>query len=172
LPPGAFHFDVGTDPEENRPGPIPERLVTEIGTAFAATAGRMVPGLQVLVWGNGGPAVVALDVKGELEVVQAWSTGTLDVVRSSGRLELHCDEAAPLCAVAVSTASVPAAVTPLDVGAPWPRLVEGLAVDPRSLVPPTRLDPGAHLWWNPDRPIVVGGYDETLDRLRALGYID
>jgi hypothetical protein len=29
-----------------------------------------------------------------------------------------------------------------------------------------------YLWWNPERLLVVGGYDETLERLRALGYVD
>ncbi|MCU0303841.1 MAG: sulfatase [Thermoanaerobaculales bacterium] len=172
LPPGAFVVDLADDPAEERPGVIPEELELELATVFAADAGRMVPGLQVMATGTDGPATVVLEVGGRPEVVQAWSVGPIEVVRDGRGLEIRCADAAPLCAVALSAASTGAFLTPVAGQVEWRGVVAGVAIDPRELAPPDRIDRGAWLWWNPERPLVVGGHAETLERLRALGYID
>jgi arylsulfatase A-like enzyme len=172
LPPGAFVVDLASDPTEARPETISGELETELGEVFAADAGRRVPGLQVMVWGSEGPATVALEIGGAPEVVQAWSVAPIEVARAGARLEVRCADAAPLCAVALAAASTTGPVTPVAGSVPWNGVVPGAALDPRGLVPPDRLDRGAWMWWNPDRPLVVGGHAETLERLRALGYID
>lgn len=172
LPPGAFHVDLGGDPGEDRPGPIPGALTADVGAAFAGSAGRLVPGLQLLAWDGDGPLTQELGFDGDAEVVQAWSTGAVEVASGHGRLLLRCASASPLCAVAVASGSVPGSVTPLASDLPWPDVTMGEAVDPRTLAPPVEPGRGAFLWWNPERPLVVGGHEATLERLRALGYID
>jgi len=170
LPAGAFHVNLASDPAEERPGPIPDELMAEVGTAFAGSAGRLVPGLQLLIWGGAGPVTEVLEAEGGLEIVQAWSTGDIDVVRSGDRVEIRCADTDPLCAVSAAASSVPRIVTPMGTG--WSGILPGQPIDPRRLEPPPTLDRGGFLWWNPERPLVVGGHKETLERLRVLGYID
>jgi hypothetical protein len=172
LATGAVVFDLATDPGENRPAVVPAELVPDVRAAFAAGVGRLVPGLQLLVAGGDGPVEMALGIDGEPEVVQAWSTGPVDVAWTTGEVAIRCANASPLCAVAIAGDSVPARVTPLPGDVQWRGVIVGEPADPRQLTPPEQPGPGASLWWNPDRPLVVGGYDETVERLRALGYID
>ncbi|MGD8439544.1 MAG: sulfatase [Holophagae bacterium] len=172
LPSGGFLFDLAQDPSEDRPGVVPEDVGDEVGRVFAATAGRMVPGLQLLIKGGGGPVAAEVAIDREVEVVQAWSGGPVEVDRSAGRLVLRCSDADPLCAVAFAAGSIPAEVTPLSGAAEWRGVAADRPVDVRQLDAPDAVVRGAYLWWNPDRPLVVGGYDETMERLRALGYIE
>lgn len=172
LPAGAYSVDLAADPAEDRPGPIPAELVPEIATAFAETAGRLVPGLQLVVRDDGSATTLALEVDGELDVVQAWGTSDVTFEQRGGRFALTCASASPLCMVSLAASTVPETVTPVASDLPWANVVAGQPVDPRSLEPPRELGQGAYLWWVPERPMVVGGHDETLERLRALGYID
>ena len=171
LPSGAFAYDLTTDPTEDRPGPVEEPLADEVVRAFAATAGRMAPGLQLLVR-RAGEAEVDLGGAGGAKVVQVWSGGPVTLDRTAGRLGIRCSDADPLCAVAFAAGSVPAEITPVSGEVEWRGAAGDRPVDPRELEPPDAPARGAYLWWNPDRPLIVGGYDETMERLRALGYIE
>jgi arylsulfatase A-like enzyme len=162
LPAGGFHFDLATDPDETMPQAVPNGLLPVVGRTFVDTAGRLVPGLQLLVFGERGSVENAVEVAGEAEVVQAWGGGPITVRRDGDRLALECEEAYPLCAAAIGVNPPP---TWIDVA--------GARLDPRQLaVPAGDLEPGLHVWWNEHRAVVVGGYEETMDRLRALGYIE
>jgi len=172
LPTGSFHLDLAADPGEDRPGSIPTELMDRVGAAFAETAGRMVPGMQLLLWGGEGAATTALEVDGVLDVVQAWSPSAIEVSQSNGRFEVRCVDTDPVCAVALAPDSVPAMVTVIEGDPHRLGLAPGQRVDPRTLDPPTAPGRGPALWWNPERALIVGGYEETLERLRALGYID
>lgn len=172
LPSGAFAFDLAADPTEDRPLEPADERMPEVGAVFAATAGRLVPGLQLLIWSDNAQSGAGLGFDGEVEIVQAWSAGRIETVRRPGRLVVRCADPGPVCAVAFAGSSIPERVTPLAGGAEWLGVAPGVPVDPGRLAPLERIEPGAHLWWNPDRPLVVGGYDETVERLRALGYIE
>ncbi|MEE4270117.1 MAG: sulfatase [Thermoanaerobaculales bacterium] len=172
FPSGIFHFDLARDPAEDDPGALPDRISAEAGAAFADTAGRLVPGLQLMLWDGSGPAEAALELGGEVEVVQAWSTSPVSVSRIEGRFELRCDDAAALCAVSLEPESVGETVSIAGALPGWRDVAPGAVVDPRTVPLPAELGGGFQLWWNPPRSIVVGGYEETLQRLKALGYVD
>lgn len=160
--PGAFAFDLATDPEEEHPREWPARLIDPVVAAFNGSAGRMVPGLQIALSQRSGGAATRLTVPGEIAVVQAWSAKPIVVVRAGDELELSCEDAFPACVLAVSVDPAPEEVAPSG-GA-------GLHLEGSS--PPGGFTEGLSVWWNPPRPLVVDGYDETLERLRALGYIE
>ncbi len=55
---------------------------------------------------------------------------------------------------------------------PWHHLSEGIEYSPAVLnSDETFPAPGSYVWWNPERTLVVGHHDETLQKLKALGYI-
>jgi hypothetical protein len=174
LPSGGFYFDLEADPGEQDPQPVPDHVLEACGMAFARSAGRMVPGLQIMSWGQRGAGRVAADVPGDIEIVQAWSVGPMTVLREGDRIEIECAQSFPLCAVAAAVAPVPAWVRPLGAAETWARGEGGSALSPDRLEAPESeaLAPGGYLWWNQARSLVVGGYEETLERLRALGYIE
>jgi arylsulfatase A-like enzyme len=171
LPTGAFFVDLTVDPQEDHPAPIPEALARRVAEVFARTAGTTTPGMQVFAWGDG-PAEVVLECDRQLELTQAWSPSVIRASQTGGRFILRCAKDAVMCAVTARPESVPAFVTPVETGPRWWGIAAGDPVDPRALDLANVGGPGVYLWWNPDRPLVVGGYDETLERLRALGYID
>jgi len=168
LPSGAFHFDLAADPNELAPGRVPDELLPAAGRAFATTAGRMVPGLQLLLWGRRGPSTGAIGVAGSVDIVQAWSVAPMTVRRAGERVEIACIDGFPVCAVAASVEPRPESVeVEEEPGAPH----RSLPID-RLPPPEGDLPPGGYLWWNPARTVVVEGYEETIERLRALGYIE
>ena len=95
------------------------------------------------------------------------------VVRRQGdRLEISCGNGYPVCAVGARLDPRPGSIAIRDGfeglhGA----LGEQITLD-RLVRPESDLESGAHVWWNEDRKIVVEGYEETMERLRALGYIE
>jgi hypothetical protein len=168
LPSGGFHFDLLADPGELTPADVPERLLPAVGGAFSSTAGRMVPGIQLMLWGRRGPVAGVFELAGDVEVVQAWSTAGMAVHPNGERLEITCDEAFPLCAVGARVDPRPGTIV---FGGGFVAEQETIPVD--HLRPPDgEVHPGAHFWWNEERAVVVEGYDETMERLRALGYIE
>ena len=172
LPNGGFFFDLEIDPGESSAGPVPAHILDEIGGAFAATAGRMVPGLQLLVWNTRGAVVRSIEIPGRVEVVQAWSGAAVSVRRDGDVLTLECEDAYPLCAVAADVEPTPESARTSDRDGSWIGVAAGEWFPLPTLTSPASVDTGTHLWWNPDRPLVVGGHEETLERLRALGYIE
>jgi hypothetical protein len=159
--PGAFAFNLADDPAEENPKALPPALLEPVTRAFVETAGRMVPGLQIGVVNLDGPVSIRLEIEGTLKVVQAWSTAPMAVEFTDGQLDLSCGNAYPICFLGVAVEPDSAMISTEDGEF---RLDE--------LPRPESLSEGSSLWWNPDRPLIVGGYDETLERLRALGYID
>jgi hypothetical protein len=153
LDAGGFHFQLDADPHEDEPGTVAPELLERVGEAFAATTGQMVPGVQLVVWNQAGP--LSLELGLEAGVVQAWSGAPMRVKSSNGRMLLECDNAFPLCSLALAGVEAADEIGVLEVAA----------------TPPTRLTPGIQLWRNPPRPLVVQGHEETLERLRALGYL-
>lgn len=165
LPTGAFAFDLAADPGEEHPRPLEGELLAATGAAFAATVGRMVPGLQLLAWGASGPQRLEALLDGHLDPVQAWSTGAVAVEQGAGSVRLSCGESFPVCALAGSLAGA-SRIAAGESTLPWSDgdgLVQGS--------PPPLAVGRAALWLNPPRERLVDGYEETLDRLRALGYL-
>ena len=159
--PGAFAFNLVDDPAEENPSALPPALLEPVTRAFVETAGRMVPGLQIGVVNLDGPVSTQLEIDGTFEVVQAWSTAPMAVEFTDSRLDLSCENAYPICFLGAAVEPDSAMISTEDGEY---RLDE--------LPRPGSLSEGSSLWWNPDRPLIVGGYDETLERLRALGYIE
>jgi len=160
--PGAFTFDLAADPEEEDPRALPVSLVDPVVAAFNGSAGRMVPGLQIELSQRAGGISTRLTVAGEVAVVQAWSTKPITVVRSGDELELSCEDAFPACVLAARVDPAPEEVVAAG----------GRSLRLDDVSPPSAFTEGLSVWLNPPRPLVVEGYDETLERLRALGYID
>ena len=171
LPSGAFFVDLTVDPGEDHPTAIPEAFAHRVAEVFARTAGRTAPGMQVFAWGEG-PTEIVLESERPLELAQAWSPSEIHASHSDGRFTLRCAADVVMCGLTAKPESVPAVVTPVETGPRWWGIAAGEPVDPRALDLPNVGGPGVYLWWNPERPLAVGGYDETLERLRALGYID
>jgi len=159
--PGAFAFDLADDPSEENPKTLPDELVEPVTRSFVETAGRMVPGLQIALVHRGGPISSRLEIDGTFEVVQAWSSAPMTVRLTEDELELSCENAFPICFLGVAVEPDSALVS-----------TEDAAHQLNKMRVPDSLTAGLSLWWNPDRPLIVGGYDETLERLRALGYIE
>ncbi len=159
--PGAFAFDLADDPFEENPNTLPDELVEPVTRSFVETAGRMVPGLQIALVHRGGPTSSRLKIDGTFEVVQAWSSAPMTVRLTEDELELSCENAYPICFLGVAVEPDSALVS-----------TEDATHQLNMLRVPDSLTDGLSLWWNPDRPLIVGGYDETLERLRALGYIE
>jgi len=158
---GAFAFDLADDPDEENPRALPPALFEPVIRAFVETAGRMVPGLQIGLVHRGGPISSRLEIDGTIDVIQAWSAAPMTVEFNGGRLELSCENAYPICFLGVAVEPDSAMIS-----------TEDAAYQLDEMRPPESLTEGLNLWWNPDRPLIVGGYDETLERLRALGYIE
>ncbi len=172
LPAGGFFFNLETDPHESTDAPIPDHILDEVGRAFAQTVGRMVPGLQLVMWGERGATKRAVEIPGQIDVIQAWSTGAISVRRNGNAFIVICDDPFPVCAVAARVEPKPESIRVLgDRGSIAEKdLKTWVPLDMPG--PPSSFRAGTHLWWNPDRPLVVGGHEETLERLRALGYIE
>jgi len=160
--PGAFAFDLATDPAEELPRPLPESLLDPVVAAFNGSAGGMVPGLQIGLSQREGSISGRLAIAGELSVIQAWSSRPIKVLFSDGELEVSCEDADPACILAVQVDPAPTEVA----------AVGGRSFRLGDVAPPSEFTEGLSIWWNSPRPTVVEGYDETLERLRALGYID
>ena len=159
--PGAFAYDLADDPAEENPRALPRALAEPVTRAFVETAGRMVPGLQIGVVNRDGPISTRLEIDGTFKVVQAWSSAPMTVVLTEDDLELNCENAYPICFLGVAVEPDSAMIS----------TEEGeYRLDEMSS--PESLSDGSNLWWNPARTLIVGGYNETLDRLRALGYIE
>jgi len=173
LPSGGFLYDLAADPSEQVARQIPDDMLGRCGRVFAADAGRMVPGIQLMVWGERGAVTRAIEVPGAVEIVQAWSVAPMSVDRGESRLALGCEDGYPLCSVAARVDPVPDWVRAVGSPSSWRNLPAGEAVPvPAFDVPSSSLETGTYVWWNPDRPLVVGAHDETIERLRALGYIE
>jgi hypothetical protein len=171
LPSGAWVFDLAADPGEHHPRPLDGALLDGAGDAFAATAGRMVPGLQVMLWGGQGPVEVAVEVEGPATVAQAWAAAAVDMQHDGGTLRARCSDGFPVCSCAV-TADPPTLVRPAAGSAPWLGLEAGQSVPAETLTWPPHLVAGsACLWWNPPRNRTVEAHQETVAKLRALGYL-
>jgi hypothetical protein len=84
------------------------------------------------------------------------------VERDGDLAAVRCAEAYPVCAAGVRVAPPPAWVEVAQTRRP---LAEIAAPDVVAV-------PGVDVWWNEDRALVVGGHRETIERLRALGYIE
>jgi hypothetical protein len=171
LTAGGLYFDLAVDPHEDSPKPVPDRLLPPVGGAFAETAGAMVPGVQLMLWGRRGPVIAALEAEGSFDVIQVWGVSEMTVRREDDRLEIRCADSFPVCALAGTFETIPDAVVPLAGLAPTGEPLGPVSPD-RLRRPQGDLEPGSHVWWNRRRPIVVDGYEETMERLRALGYIE
>ncbi|MDD5564621.1 MAG: sulfatase [Thermoanaerobaculaceae bacterium] len=161
LPIGVFRFDLERDPNEEHPEPPDPATLTAAARVFAISVGRLVPGLQVMSVGQRGPAVVSFRTPEAVHVAQAFSTTATQVTLSGDRVEVRWDDAPPFGLVAFSAGSP---VRPAQVaGTPWRWFGDTGDV---------RIDgPGAFLWWNQRNASLQRGYEETLKRLRSLGYI-
>ena len=97
----------------------------------------------------------------------------MTVERRPNHLEVVCDRGFPLCALAAAFDEKPGWITPRHVTSTWRGITAETRISPGSLgLPPEWLIEGAYLWWNPERTRVVRGHTETLERLRALGYLE
>ncbi len=130
-------------------------LTTPSGDLIGIPAGVSTWGSALEAAGCTGAAVVANDC---LSVLNGFGEGFTSFRAPDGP----------------GSAEQPDARWVVDAGRRWPERHRGEAGAVRlaELRPPDSLSEGLNLWWNPARPLIVGGYGETLDRLRALGYIE
>jgi hypothetical protein len=161
LPSGAFRYDLDRDPGEETPEPLDDPLSLAAAQVFATSVGRMAPGLQVLTAASRGPAVVAFRTPGTLKVSQVFSVAATNVTSAGGKVEVRWDQAFPfaLAAFAGSSQEMPAHAE----GSVWSWL-DGSK--------PVRIErSGTFLWWDGRAALIQRGHDETVARLKSLGYI-
>jgi arylsulfatase A-like enzyme len=161
LPVGAFLFDLGHDPGEVHPEPLDGPTALAAARVFAHSLGKLVPGLQVLAADERGPKVVAFAVHAPLRVAQVFSLGATQVTVGQERVEVRWDEPFPF---ALAAFVGPDTLGQADVqGSGW-RWLDA----PRA----THIEAGgAFLWWDGRAATLQRDYQETLTRLRSLGYI-
>jgi hypothetical protein len=173
LPAGGFQFDLESDPDEGSPTEIADELVPAVAGAFAESAGRMVPGLQLLAIGRRGPVAAEIQMPGSVQVIQAWGVGPIDVRHRGDRVSVGCEQGFPVCGVAIRIEPTPDRVVAVGDPSEWLGVATGEPIDLDRLAAPSgEVDAGLRLWRNPERALVVGGIEETVERLRALGYIE
>ncbi len=171
LPTGFFCYDLRHDPDELKPESVPAEVLASVVEDYLASAGRLVPGLQVLSVGPEAGHELELAVEGGEGIRQLWSTGLVDVDRQGPTIRLTAGRTEPFFLAAIATDQI-GEVTPGRADAPWRGLTPGIPAIPEPLGTDLRLEsPGTLLWWNPERGEVVGSHDETMERLRALGYV-
>jgi len=161
LPVGAFRFDLARDPGEEHPEPLDDATALAAAGVFARGLGKLVPGLQVFAAGCRGPASVAFDAPGRLRVAQVFSVGGTRIDVSGERVDVRWDDAFPF-ALAAFGGGAPVRPRPA-AGSAW-----------RWLDASGQLSigaPGAYLWWDSRSAPIQRDYEETLSRLRSLGYI-
>lgn len=161
LPTGTFRFDLERDPNEEHPQPLDPATAVAAAQVFAISVGKLVPGLQVMEVGQMGPVVVPFRSPAPLHVAQVFSTTATQVTMNGDRVEVRWDDAPPFGLVAF-TAGAPLQPTQV-IGTPWRWFESTDAVRIGA--------PGTFLWWNQRDASLQRGYEETLKRLRSLGYI-
>ncbi|MCP4895814.1 MAG: sulfatase [bacterium] len=172
LETGLFFFDLATDFEENSPGPVDGDNLDQFITAFVESVGRMVPRLQIAVLGQRGQARLRVELGAAFEPVQAFSIGPMTCLQDQKMLEITCENAFPVCLVAGSTETT-TWIRPITGGLDWLGVQSSEETPVDQLGLPEVLETGKGLlWWNPSRDRVVDGFDETIERLKALGYLE
>lgn len=170
LPRGAFAFTIpGT---EERPAALSADLARATARGFAHSAGKMVPGVTLLVVGARGPVELSWTATGELEPVQVWGVEEVTVEERGSRWSLRTEEAHPWLGVAFR-AEGDVRIEPGPGSVEWPGLPPGeawLAGSDDGTVPAFERA-GVYLWWNQDRALEISGQEEAIERLRALGYL-
>jgi arylsulfatase A-like enzyme len=166
---GAF---VRTQPgDEDDDVVLSAEQAPEVARVFAGSAGRLVPGLTVMMVGESRPVELAFEGPADLEPVQLWGFGPLEVSHQEGRWTVRAATAQPLAAVSFRAGAGKRTATPLAGGVPWAHQPPGQAVGDLEEEQPHIDRPGAYLWWNGERRIEVEGQRATEERLRALGYL-
>jgi len=161
LPTGAFVFDLGADPGEDRPADLDAPNALAAAQVFAQGVGKLVPGLQVLAAVERGPTVVAFRTASPVRLAQVFSLTRTGLTVTADRVEVRWEDAFPF-ALAAFTGGAAAEPERVD-GATW-QWLEGSQ--------PVRVHaPGSFLWWDARAASLQRGYEETLARLRSLGYI-
>jgi len=157
LPAGWRLFDRARDPRGAAGLPLEGDLLAEVAAAFAADAGRLAPGIQLLATGLAAGEEVTVEVAGEPEIVQLLATSPTRVARRGTGLALSWERPEPLVLAVLGgrTRVAPA-------GAGWT-----VGRD----APPALRVPGRALWRNARDPALQHPQDEVLARLRALGYL-
>ncbi|HSM51700.1 MAG TPA: hypothetical protein VLA75_09880, partial [Thermoanaerobaculia bacterium] len=157
LPAGWRLFDRARDPRGTAGLPLEGDLLAAVAAAFAADAGRLAPGIQLLATALAAGEEVAVEVAGEPEIVQLLATSPTRVTRRGTALALSWEGPEPL---ALAVLGGRARVAPAG---------EGWAVGRDA--PPALRVPGRALWRNARDPALQHPQDEVLARLRALGYL-
>ena len=161
LPTGAFVFDLTRDAGEEHPEDLDAPTALSAAQVFAEGVGKLVPGLQVLAVGERGPTLVAFQTASPVKVAQVFSLVQTRLTTNGSRIEVRWDSAFPF-ALAAFTGGQALQPTRVDGGA-WSWL-DGSR--------PVRVGaPGSFLWWDARAASLQRGYEETLARLRSLGYV-
>jgi hypothetical protein len=130
-------------------------LLADVAAAFAADAGRLAPGIQLLATGLAPGEELAVEVSGEPEIVQLLATSPPRVERRDTTLALSWPQGEPLVLAALAGRVRPA-------GPGWATGRDA---------PPALQVPGRALWRNRRDAAAQHPQDEVLAHLRALGYL-
>ena len=161
--PACFRYDLAADPAEDHPLTVEDGRALAAADVFAATAGRLVPGLQVLAVGGAGDVHVTLDAGTTLALAQAFSLGPVGTDGTGARVEVVFGFSRPFALAMLGGSSRPLEVEVAASGLP----LRAVALDRR---PPVR-EAGVYVWWNDRDPKLHQAQDETIRRLKSLGYV-
>ena len=162
---GAYQVDLVSDPWERKPGSLDRDTLLDAASVFAATVGGLIPGQQILAVGLEGPLKVNVEGRETLEVRQVIAFGATAGEEEDLAVRLAWETAFPFALVVLSELVPP----------------PGLRVTPEGIsmfrsgsepMPPAIRQSGLYLWETRRTPLEQGGQDETIRRLRALGYLE
>ena len=170
-PTGGWLFDLARDPKEEHPQRLEGAAALWAAHAFARSAGRLVEGLQLLVVTDEDRADLTLSGAESLTFAQAFSAGPVRLDLHDEGVRMVAERASPFTLIAWSGPR-PRAVLPGPAAPPWIGAAPSAPLALGSLLgPPDVVAPGSYLWWNERPARVQRGQEETIQRLRNLGYL-
>ncbi len=172
LPTGVLYFDLRSDPRELNPTSTPPVLLPFVADAFARSVGSMVPGLQVFSVGAQDQAVFEISLPEQRPLRQIWSVTPASVSWDGPTVTVATPNSGIFSLVAIGNSDAPSSIRLRRAHPGWRHLSDGDTIAPQPLDAELGfVVAGTYVWWNPDRDVVVGSHDETVEKLKALGYI-
>lgn len=171
LASGAWTFDLARDPLELAPQRVEVARAFAAARALARTAGALAPGLHVLAVGQPGAARAEISTPTGLTPLHVFAPGPAVAWTAGTALEFRATEGYPF-ALAVFAGEPPARVAlgpalpswaSAGAGASLPLLALGEVPEPASV--------GTYLFWRTRTTARQRGQEDTLSRLRNLGYL-
>ena len=174
LRPAPYLYRLDLDPHELEPGSLPDDLILPTSQVFSATAGRFIPGLQILVAGVRGPSSVVLEIPVAAEIAQAWSVGKIHSNREGSVTKIDITEGHPFATFSLNFRDELSWIKPKSSSTVWVGLDQETQVAYAATPSEPKIERiGAYLWRNPEGSERESfEHKKLLEVLRGLGYLN